>query len=177
MEEMSATIVPLGSLALIFAVISILVFLRKASIARQADESIKNRMEAKRNEKTESLEEQKKRSFLADFEVGSQCRPELSEGSLRACPRRGALGPWALPGVWGRSPQVAGGWAQPPPGTPLLRLGRGYHPYPNPIPIYKSVPFSTNEYQLGVISTNRYQRLLIITTNSYQLLQTSTNCY
>ena len=50
MEEMSATIVPLGSLALIFAVISILFFLRKASIARQADESIKNRMEAKRNE-------------------------------------------------------------------------------------------------------------------------------
>jgi len=58
---MSATIVPLGSLALLFAVISILVFLRKASIARQADESIKNRMEAKRTEKTESLEEQKKR--------------------------------------------------------------------------------------------------------------------
>ena len=58
---MSATIVPLGSLALIFAVISILVFLRKARIARQAEESIKNRMEAKRNEKTESLEEQKKR--------------------------------------------------------------------------------------------------------------------
>jgi len=64
MEEMSSTIVPLGSLALIFAVISILVFLRKASIARQADESIKNRMEAKRNEKIESLEEQKKRLEL-----------------------------------------------------------------------------------------------------------------
>ena len=64
MEEMSTTIVPLGSLALIFAVISILVFLRKASIARQADESIKNRMEAKRNEKSESLEEQKKRLEL-----------------------------------------------------------------------------------------------------------------
>ena len=64
MEEMSSTIVPLGSLALLFAVISILVFLRKASIARQADESIKNRMEAKRNEKTESLEEQKKRLEL-----------------------------------------------------------------------------------------------------------------
>ena len=61
MEEMSATIVPLGSLAFLFAVISVLVFLRKASIARQADKSIKNRMEAKRNEKTESLEEQKKR--------------------------------------------------------------------------------------------------------------------
>ena len=64
MEEMSATIVPLGSLAFLFAVISILVFLRKARIARQADESIKNRMEAKRNEKTESLEEQKKRLEL-----------------------------------------------------------------------------------------------------------------
>jgi len=64
MEEMSTTIVPLGSLALVFAVISILVFLRKANIARQADESIKNRMEAKRNEKTESLEEQKKRLEL-----------------------------------------------------------------------------------------------------------------
>ena len=64
MEEMSATIVPLGSLAFLFAVISILLFLRKASIARQADESIKNRMEAKRNEKIESLEEQKKRLEL-----------------------------------------------------------------------------------------------------------------
>ncbi len=61
MEEVSTTIVPLGSLALIFGVISILVFLRKSSVARQADESIKNRIEAKRNEKTESLEEQKKR--------------------------------------------------------------------------------------------------------------------
>jgi len=64
MEEMSTTIVPLGSLAYLFAVISVLVFLRKASIARQTDESIKNRMEAKRNEKTESLEEQKKRLEL-----------------------------------------------------------------------------------------------------------------
>ena len=64
MEEMSATIVPLGSLALIFAVVSILVFLRKASIARQADESVKNRMAAKRKEKSESLEEQKKRLEL-----------------------------------------------------------------------------------------------------------------
>ena len=64
MEEMSTTIVPLGSLAFIFAVISILVYLRKASIARQADESVENRMEAKRNEKTESLEEQKQRLEL-----------------------------------------------------------------------------------------------------------------
>ena len=64
MEEMSLKIVPLGSLALIFAVISILVFIKKASIARQADESIKNRMDAKRKEKSESLEEQKRRLEL-----------------------------------------------------------------------------------------------------------------
>ena len=64
MEEMSATIVPLGSLALLFAVISILVFLRKASIARQAEASINNSIEAKRNEKTETLEEQKQRLEL-----------------------------------------------------------------------------------------------------------------
>ena len=64
MEEMSETIVPLGSLALLFGVISILVLIRKASNAREADESIKNRMEAKRNERTESLEEQKKRLEL-----------------------------------------------------------------------------------------------------------------
>tara|TARA_Y100001968_G_scaffold250595_1_gene235677 strand:+ start:248 stop:454 length:207 start_codon:yes stop_codon:yes gene_type:complete len=61
MERINATVVPLGSLAFVFAVISILVFLRKAYIARQADKSIKNRMVATRNEKTESLEEQKKR--------------------------------------------------------------------------------------------------------------------
>tara|TARA_B100000700_G_C14574070_1_gene636979 strand:+ start:165 stop:371 length:207 start_codon:yes stop_codon:yes gene_type:complete len=64
MEDMSATIVPLGSLALIFAFISILVFIRKAAIARQADESIKNRMDKKRKEKSESLEEQKRRLEL-----------------------------------------------------------------------------------------------------------------
>ena len=61
MEGMNETIVPLGSLAFIFAVISIIVFLRKANIAKQADESLKKRMDAIRNEKTESLEEQKKR--------------------------------------------------------------------------------------------------------------------
>ena len=64
MEEMSATIVPLGSLALVFAVISILVIVRKASIARQAEESIKNSIEAKINGDNESLEEQKKRLEL-----------------------------------------------------------------------------------------------------------------
>ena len=61
MDEISSTIVPLGSLALIFALISILVFIRKVSIARQSNKSINNRMEAKRKEKTESLEEQKRR--------------------------------------------------------------------------------------------------------------------
>ena len=61
MEGMNETIVPMGSLAFVFAVISIIVFLRKANIAKQADESIKKRMDAMRNEKTESLEEQKKR--------------------------------------------------------------------------------------------------------------------
>ena len=64
MEDMSASIVPLGSLAFLFAVISVLVFLRKASIARQAEESVKNRIEAKRNEKTETLEKQKQRLEL-----------------------------------------------------------------------------------------------------------------
>ena len=61
MEGMNETIVPMGSLAFVFAVISIIVFLRKANIAKQADESIKKRMDAIRNEKTESLEDQKKR--------------------------------------------------------------------------------------------------------------------
>ena len=64
MEEISETVVPLGSLALVFAVISFLVLLRKAAIARKSDEYIKNRIEAKRNEKNESLDEQKKRLEL-----------------------------------------------------------------------------------------------------------------
>ena len=64
MEEMSTTIVPLGSLAILFAVFSILVFFRNANIARQAEVSIKNRIDATRNEKNESLEEQKKRLEL-----------------------------------------------------------------------------------------------------------------
>ncbi len=61
---MSTTIVPLGSLALIFGVISVLVFIRKASIARQADESIRNRMNSKKKEINESLAEQKRRLEL-----------------------------------------------------------------------------------------------------------------
>ena len=61
MEVISETIVPLGTLAFVFGLISILVFLRKANMVKNADMSIKNRMEAIRNEKNESLEEQKKR--------------------------------------------------------------------------------------------------------------------
>ena len=61
MEGINTTVAPLGSLAFIFAVVSILVFLRKANMARQVDESLKNRMDAIKNEKTQSLEEQKKR--------------------------------------------------------------------------------------------------------------------
>tara|TARA_Y100001968_G_scaffold282335_1_gene280148 strand:+ start:288 stop:494 length:207 start_codon:yes stop_codon:yes gene_type:complete len=64
MEETSATIVPLGSLAVVFALISVLIFIRKASISRQVDESIKNRIDAKRGEKRDSLEEQKRRLEL-----------------------------------------------------------------------------------------------------------------
>tara|TARA_Y100001968_G_scaffold225334_1_gene208169 strand:- start:31 stop:237 length:207 start_codon:yes stop_codon:yes gene_type:complete len=64
MEEMSETIVPLGSLAIIFAFISIIVFMKKASLANHADRSIKKRMVEKRKEKTESLEEQKRRLEL-----------------------------------------------------------------------------------------------------------------
>ena len=61
MEGINATVVPLGSLAFVFAVISILIFLRKANMLRQADVTIKNRIDAITNEKGESLEEQKKR--------------------------------------------------------------------------------------------------------------------
>ena len=56
MEGMNETIVPLGSLAFAFAVISILIFLGKSNMARQSDESIKNRMDTLKNEKTETLE-------------------------------------------------------------------------------------------------------------------------
>ncbi len=59
MEEMSATIVPLGSLAFIFAVISILVFLRKARIARQADESKKTEWKQKEMKRTNLLKNKK----------------------------------------------------------------------------------------------------------------------
>ncbi len=58
---MSTTIVPLGSLSIIFAVISVVVFIRKITLAKVADESIKKRIKANRIEKQESLSEQKKR--------------------------------------------------------------------------------------------------------------------
>ena len=64
MEEISSTIVPLGSLAILFAVISILVFIKKASDAKKADVTIKNKMQTKKQEKSESLAEQKKRLEL-----------------------------------------------------------------------------------------------------------------
>ena len=64
MEEMSATVVPMGTLALIFALSSILIFVRKVSNARQAEKTIEKRTFSKRNEKTVSLEEQKKRLEL-----------------------------------------------------------------------------------------------------------------
>ena len=64
MESMSATIVPLGSLAIIFALITILAFIRKAKIARHADESVNKRMDAISKENSESLEEKKRRLEL-----------------------------------------------------------------------------------------------------------------
>ena len=61
---MSETIVPLGTLAVIFAMLSTIVFIRKANIDKQAIQTIKNRMDAKRKEKIESIEEQKRRLEL-----------------------------------------------------------------------------------------------------------------
>ena len=64
MEELNPTIVPLGSLAILFATFSILVLIRKTSLSREADKAIASRMSAKRKEKNESLSEQKKRLEL-----------------------------------------------------------------------------------------------------------------
>ena len=64
MDELSPTIVPLGSLAILFAGVSILVFIRKTTLSRQADKAIARRMKAKRKEKNYSLYEQKKRLEL-----------------------------------------------------------------------------------------------------------------
>ena len=64
MKEISATIVPLGSLAIIFGSLYIVLLLRKSIVARKADETIKIRMKSTRKEKNESLEEQKRRLEL-----------------------------------------------------------------------------------------------------------------
>ena len=64
MEELNPTIVPLGSLAVLFAGVSILVLIRKMSLSREADKVMASRMNAKRKEKNESLSEQKKRLEL-----------------------------------------------------------------------------------------------------------------
>tara|TARA_Y100001968_G_C19317790_1_gene697655 strand:+ start:579 stop:785 length:207 start_codon:yes stop_codon:yes gene_type:complete len=64
MLETDSTIVPLGSLAIIFAVTSVLVFIRKASISRESDEFISERMDQRKKIKSNSLEEQKKRLEL-----------------------------------------------------------------------------------------------------------------
>lgn len=64
MEQLNPTIVPLGSLAVLFAVVSLLVLIRKASLSRKADKDIAIKMSAKRKEKNESLSEQKKRLEL-----------------------------------------------------------------------------------------------------------------
>ena len=61
MEEFNPTIVPLGSLAVLFAGVSILVLIRKTILYRQTDTAIESRMSDKRKEKNESLSEQKKR--------------------------------------------------------------------------------------------------------------------
>ena len=64
MEEMSTTTVPLGSLAILFAVISVLVLIRKTSLTRETDLAIKERIEAKKKLNNLSLSEQKKRLDL-----------------------------------------------------------------------------------------------------------------
>ena len=61
MEEMSSTVVPLGSLAILFAGIAFLVILKKAILAREADKVIKNRMTEKLALRNRPLVEQKQR--------------------------------------------------------------------------------------------------------------------
>ena len=64
MEDFTPTIVPLGSLAVLFAGVSILVIIRKTNLYRESDKAVASRMSAKRKEKNESLSEQKKRLEL-----------------------------------------------------------------------------------------------------------------
>ncbi len=58
---MSTTIVPLGSLALLFAGVSLIVLLMKTIIAKETDKAIQHRMAEKRAQKNRPLMEQKKR--------------------------------------------------------------------------------------------------------------------
>ena len=58
---MSSTVVPVGSLAIIFAGIIFLVILKKAIVARQSDQVIKNRMAEKLALRNRPLAEQKHR--------------------------------------------------------------------------------------------------------------------
>ena len=64
MEELNPTIVPLGSLAIIFAGISILILIRKTTLSRETHKAISSRMSAKTKEKNESLSEKKERLEL-----------------------------------------------------------------------------------------------------------------
>ena len=64
MEELSPKIVPLGSLAIVFAGVYILMFIRKTLLSREAEKSRGIRMSDKRNKKNESLSEQKRRLEL-----------------------------------------------------------------------------------------------------------------
>ena len=64
MEELSTTIIPLGSLAVLFAGVFILAAIMNTSLSRKADKAIASRMSAKRKEKNESLSEQKQRLEL-----------------------------------------------------------------------------------------------------------------
>ncbi len=61
MENLSTTVVPLGSLATLFAMVSVLLFVKKAIKAREAEGAIKNRMDTKLEQTNISLSEQKKR--------------------------------------------------------------------------------------------------------------------
>ncbi len=64
MEELNPTIFPLGSLAVLFTGVSIIVLIRRMNLSREANKVISSRMTAKRKEKNESLSEQKKRLEL-----------------------------------------------------------------------------------------------------------------
>mgnify|MGYP001162264886 CR=1 FL=1 len=64
MDELNPTIVPVGTLAFVFAGFFILVLIRKTSLSRESDKAIASRINAKRIEKNESLSQQKKRLEL-----------------------------------------------------------------------------------------------------------------